>query len=90
MKKLLVCKCGDTPKFAKESFALLFPDTPTPDIVSGGGAINALADSLPKSEASQYLKGLSHNKERYAIYLEWDDDGHIVTAYNLLTGRRIQ
>lgn len=87
---VLTCKCGDTPKFAEESFSLLFPGLPTPKIVSGS-AIPTVADALPaKSEAARYIRGLVSNKERYAVYLSWDPSGNILSAYNLLTGRRIQ
>lgn len=87
---ILTCKCGDTPKFAEESFHLLFPDLPTPKPVSGS-AISTVADSLSaKSEAARYIRGLIANKERYAIYLSWDLDGNILSAYNLLTGRKMQ
>lgn len=91
VRRILVCNCNDTPKFAEESFSLLFPNLSTPKVIAGDTAINAFADILPpKTEACRYIRGIANNKERFAIYLDWDDSGNIRSAYNLLTGKKIQ
>lgn len=87
---ILACECGATPQFAKDSYALLFPDLPTPKIATGT-AISALADQLPPStEVERFVRAVANNKERVAACVTWDTTtGDIETAYNLLTGRQI-
>ena len=91
MKIILSCKCGDTPTFARDAYSLLFPDAPTPNTYIGGAAIERAASRFSStSEAYQYIMGVANSREKYAVYLDVNDNGGIVEAYNLLTGNRIQ
>lgn len=91
MRVVLCCKCGDTPQYSLDAFATLFPDLPTPELVAGDSAIASFADTLaPSSEAANYVRGLSHNKEKFSLYFDIDDEtGGLNQVTNLLTGRRV-
>ena len=91
MRVILCCKCGDTPQYSLDAAATLFPDAPEPDLIVGDSAIAAFADTLdPATEAAQYVRGLSHSKEKFSLYFDIDDDTNSLTQVtNLLTGRRV-
>lgn len=91
MQVILCCKCGDTPQYSLDAFATLFPDTPEPDLIVGDMAITAFADALkPGTEVAEYTRGLSHNKEKFSLYFDIDDEtGNLNQVVNLLTGRRV-
>lgn len=91
MKVILCCDCGDTPAFAKDAYSILFPSGSEPAVYAGDDKIAEFSTTLPQqSEAYAIVSGLSQSKEKFAVFLDIDDDSSVANAYNLLTGNRMQ
>lgn len=83
---IIVCRCGDSPRFAEEAFRLQFPDRPLPRSVQGRDALREYEESLPDGKAKSFVHGISG---KYMYYLETTDDGDIALLQNLRDGRRV-
>lgn len=89
MPKIIVtCSCRDMPKFAKDSFALLYKEE-TPPILKTDDEIRAFMEGQPEGEFKERLKALARSKQKFAYLFEYDN-GTITTLINLKTGAKIQ
>lgn len=77
---ILSCGCGNTDKFAKDAFRILFHTEKIPKIVKTMGIIK-------HKLLREVVSGLMDGREKYAYYLSWDDD---VEVWDLLKGERIR
>lgn len=75
---IYTCGCGDTDKFAKDAFKLLFPDAPLPSIIHPGQQLEGT--ELVFQVAHAYDKSINP----FAIYM--GDKGF----WDLLKGKRIR
>lgn len=81
MKELIyTCGCGDTDRFAKDAFKLLFPTEKMPTISHNLGIIN-------DSDLRKVINGLAKNTQKYAYYI-LQIDGRI-SVWDLLEGVQI-
>lgn len=80
---ILCCSCAKMDKKALESFSLLFPGAPTPNVVKGRDRISKLAESIQ----NDHVKAISRLSGKFAYYVELED-GKVVKEYNLVTGAR--
>lgn len=78
---IISCGCGDTDSFAKDAYALIFPDSPLPPIMTTD---QAEEEFLHTPEAYQKLLALAHAKEKYAYLFQ---DAHV---WDLLTGVQVE
>lgn len=89
-KFIVCCKCGDTPSFSMTSFKLLLPDAKVPKIFLQPNLHRDIETFPKESNIYNYIKSnLVGNKERFSYYFEIDDDGRIVTQFNLLSGKKV-
>lgn len=89
MEAVITCNCGGVPARAKAAFSLKFKRD-LPKVYSGKDAIINLRETVPNnSSIYQYLLALSQNHEKFAYYMEWNEDGTVTSQYNLLTGRKL-
>lgn len=88
-KYIIHCKCGDTAKFSKDAFRILFPDEELPPMYGGREEIIKLAESLPDNNFSRYLKVLHNNRVKFTYYFEVGEDGNVIRQINLKTGARV-
>lgn len=70
MSTILTCGCGDTDKFAKVAFKLLFHKTKLPSVVHTMGVIS-------NNDLRQIVTALTTQHEKYAYYISdelqvWD------------------
>lgn len=83
---IVVCKCGDSPKFAEEAFRLQFPNLPFPNVIAGKDALRDFIASIHQdSKAYRFLKNISG---KYMYYIEFSDD-EITLLQSLRDGRRL-
>lgn len=83
-KVILTCSCFNMKKKASESFSLLFPNEPLPDIIKGRDRVYKFA----KDKGNDHLIAISKLSGKYAYYVEMDG-GKIIKEYDLLKGTRI-
>lgn len=90
---ILTCSCSQTPKYALESFNIMIgvkENIETPVMYSGERRISTLLEKLdPNTNIYKYVKSLNKNKDKFAYYMEWDDNGDVLRQFNLLTARRV-
>ena len=89
-KRLLVCKCPGKDADAKAAFSVLFPGEPVPEVLIGRSQILTLSEQYPRTEISSQARAMARNKDKYAYYLEYDNDGMVLNKYNLMTGAKVQ
>lgn len=75
---ILTCGCGDTDKFAKDAYSLLFPDSPAPALVHSMGIIR-------DKKLRDIVNGLTKRK-KYAYLLRYGDN---IEVWDLIKGVRI-
>ena len=81
---ILTCSCHSMDKRAKESFSLLFPDTPVPEIIKGRDRLYKFA----KAVGNDHLVAISKLSGKFAYYVKMDG-GRIIEEGDLVKGRRI-
>lgn len=80
-KVIICCSCGGVPTRARaagERFG-------SPPLYSGQNSLLTLAERL-SGEIAEFVRAYAKNKEKFAYYLEWDDDNYVKMQYNLLKG----
>lgn len=82
---ILTCSCHNMDKRAKESFSLLFPDAPIPEIVKGRDRLYKFGKDLD----NDHIIAISKLSGKFAYYVELDDKNIITKEVNLLNGKRI-
>lgn len=88
MRFIFTCACKDQEIFVKEAYQLLFPNSPTPQIYKGTN-IYSIYEKYPNTNLATYAKALAKNKEKFAYYIETDENQDIIKQYNLKTGGRL-
>lgn len=74
---------------AISAYKISFPKTEMPDIYKGEDAIRALAHSIPNTNLSRYLLAIAKKNGRYAYFIESDDNGDVVSNYDLIIGKMV-
>lgn len=77
---IYTCNCGDTDKFAKDAFRILFPNTDLPETVQFATTRN--------SELNKYMNAIKSSHEKFAYYVSYDDD--TFEMWDLLKGVRVK
>ena len=86
---VVCCDCPGIPARARAAYAVKIKGE-LPDVVEGKNSICSMAERLPHgTPISEHIRALSKNKEKFAYYFEWEEDGTITKKYNLLTGRSV-
>lgn len=85
MKFLLVCSCSGRDKKAKMEYEILFPNTPIPQMVRGKEAIAKLASQ----HNNDHLRAISKLNGNFSYYVDINEDGKIITEYDLVKGKRV-
>lgn len=79
-KVIYSCNCGDTDKFAKDAFRILFPDTDLPEIVQFATTNNP--------ELNRYMEAIKKSHEKFAYYISYDNE--VFEMWDLLKGVRVK
>ena len=82
---ILTCSCHNMSKRAKESFSLIFPGSPMPEIIKGKDRLYKLGKSLN----NDHMIAISKLSGKFAYYVELNDKNVITKEINLLNGKRI-
>lgn len=90
MKCIVRCSCGGVKTKMEATFSLLFPNDKLPQEYRGSDNITKLAKTCPNTNFSNYLLMIIKNRGRYCYYFDVDEKYNITTAYNLMTGEKIQ
>lgn len=85
MKFLLVCDCSGRDRKAIIEYDILFPNTPTPQIIKGKEAIAKLASQYNNA----HLRAISKLNGNFSYYVDITDSGKITEEYDLITGKRV-
>lgn len=81
---ILTCSCHSMDKRARESFSLLFPDIPVPEIIKGRDRLHKFAQSI----GNDHIMAISKLSGRYAYYVKLE--GYkIIEEWDLQKGRRL-
>ena len=89
MKVIAVCTCSGMKEKAVSAYKIMFPDEKTPDIFRGDSAIRRLAEQNPNTNLSRYLLAIAKKNGRFAYLIDYDDNGDIISNYDLRTGKRV-
>lgn len=81
MERILSCGCGDTDKFAKDAFKILFPLEEIPPIVHSMGI-------MKDKQLRDVVNALVEGKEKYAYYILVGSDQ--IQVWDLIKGKQIQ
>lgn len=90
MKYIIRCTCGGVKSKMESAMELLFPGEPLPEEYRGSDNITKLAKTRPNTNFSNHLLNIIKNKGRYCFYFDVDENWNVTTAYNLMTGAKIQ
>jgi len=74
---------------AEAAFKIMYPDEKTPDIFRGDSAIRRLAEQNPNTNLSRYLLAIAKKHGQFAYLIDYDDNGDIISNYDLKTGKRV-
>lgn len=89
MKVIVTCKCNNTPEYAKDAFAIHFPNEEIPEVYSGKDKIHQLKDKMPyDSEVYRYLNAMAINRDKFAYLIEYEGKD-VIDILDLLEGRRL-
>ena len=86
---ILVCRCGDSPRFAEQAYHLQFPDAPAdylPRVILGKDALRAFSESLPPGQAQRLVNNI---EGKFMYYLKYTPEGDVLHYQNLRDGRRL-
>lgn len=90
MKAIVCCACGSVPKYCESSFKAQFPGELVPKMYIKNKAVELL-DALPaKSNMHDQITLILKRRGRYGFYFEYDEDGNILSMWNLLKHRRVE
>ena len=82
--------CGDTPSFSKDSFKILFPYDTVPPVELQPNLYNFLNGLKRDTNFYNYVRdNLIDTKSKYSYYFEVDEDGNVVTQWDLLKGIQV-
>lgn len=87
-KAILCCDCGHVPSKAVATYEVVFKDEVPPRYVGKNG-ISTFLEKYQNGDVAQYAKALMNNHEKFAYYMEWDEEGLVTTQYNLLTRKQL-
>lgn len=82
---ILICDCSGRQEKAVQAYDIIFPNTPTPQIIKGKEAISKLASQY----LNDHLRAISKLKGNFAYYIDIADNSRITEEYDLITGKRI-
>lgn len=85
---IVVCKCSGMKEKAVSAFKISNPLKEVPQVVVGANAIGVLAEQKPNTNFCNYLKAISKKSGRYAYYIK-EDNGDVVSTYDLIKGKRV-
>ena len=74
---------------AEAAFKIMHPDDKTPDVYKGDSAIRMLAEQNPNTNLSRYLLAIAKKNGQFAYLIDYDDNGDIISNYDLKTGKRV-
>lgn len=86
MKTLISCSCGQVPSLAEARFRLRYRTDPPAHCI-GKDQIRALRDQT-KPPVYDILNAIVLSRDRFAFYMEWDDN-KVTTQYDLLKGKEL-
>lgn len=89
MRIIAVCTCSGMKEKAEAAFKIMHPDDKTPDIYKGDSAIRRLAEQNPNTNLSRYLLAIAKKNGQFAYLIDYDDNGDIISNYDLKTGKRV-
>ena len=74
---------------AEAAFKIMHPDDKTPDVYKGDSAIRRIAEQNPNTNLSRYLLAIAKKNGQFAYLIDYDDNGDIISNYDLKTGKRV-
>lgn len=78
---IYTCNCGDTDKFAKTAYHIVFPDKEAPNVVHAIEYTN-------NAELNRVIKAIKISEEKFAYYIGYDKNNF--ELWDLLKGVRVQ
>ena len=89
MKIIAVCTCSGMKEKAEAAFKIMYPDEEVPKIYKGESQIRLLSDNNPGTNLSRYLLAIAKKNGQFAYLIDYDDNGNIISNYDLKTGKRV-
>lgn len=74
---------------AEAAFKIMYPDDEIPKIYKGESQIRLLSDNNPGTNLSRYLLAIAKKNGQFAYLIDYDDNGNIISNYDLKTGKRV-
>lgn len=71
------------------AFEIMYPGEELPRIYKGESPIRALAEQNPNTNLSRYLLAIAKKNGQFAYLIDYDDNGDIMSNYDLKTGKRV-
>lgn len=89
MKIIAVCTCSGMKEKAIAAYKILSPEEEVPQIYKGANAIRDLSNKFPNTNLSRYLSAIAKKNGQFAYLIDFDDNGDIISNYDLKTGKRV-
>jgi len=89
MRIIAVCTCSGMKEKAEAAFKIMHPDEELPIIYKGESQIRLASDNNPGTNLSRYLLAIAKKHGRFAYLIDYDDNGDIISNYDLKTGKRV-
>ena len=89
MRVIAVCTCSGMKEKAEMAFKIMHPDEPLPKIYKGESSVRGLAEQNPNTNLSRYLLAIAKKNGQFAYLIDYDDNGDIISNYDLKTGKRV-
>lgn len=89
MKIIAVCTCSGMKEKAIAAYKIMFPNEDVPNIYRGDSAIRGFAEKNPNTNLSKYLLAIAKKNGQFSYLIEFNEDGDVISNYDLKTGKRI-
>ena len=73
---------------AKTAFSILFPNDEIPEMFVGKDAVKKFASYHQGTNVANYAEATSKQNGQYSYLIDYDENGDVLSIYNLKTGKR--